>query len=240
MRNIISVGVKIEDDVPIAHYICYENIDTTEDTVWLRIYAESADLYEITLSVTSGGHQAVEHNVYFNDGIAEYQLDLTEVSAQYRSIYIRFKNSSYQSDYDVSVTFNDFAPATGQLLIDQWQKKMQIYLTLRYPLYTHFEAWLNAAVSVTNNATAGAGIAVDDKNELSVDLGEGLEFDEDGKIKLSDGKQVESIAVRADSSDKVTNITITYDDESTASYAVTYDANDHVTAFGNVPITWSS
>lgn len=249
MRNIISAIVSYDEDTNITKMdlLCYESIDAMEDSLVIRLYKGDGIINDNSsefLTMVQGDTDWTVHSVYFEDDrvfekVFTATMGLEDINSSHVWLRMAFKRLGHQSTGLFHITFTDFAP-TGILLINQWQRKMLMDLESRYSTGTaYFVCYLSAAVAIPETATAGDGLAVNENNALTVELGDGLEFDEDGKIKLSDGKQVDSIAVTADSSDKVTSVAITYDDESTSTYSVTYDANDHVTSFGGVPITWS-
>ena len=249
MRNIISAVVSYDDSTNITKMdlLCYESIDAMEDSLVIRLYKGDGIVNDNSsefLTMVQGDADWTVHSVYFEDDrvfekVFTATTGLEDINSSHVWLRMAFKRQGYQSTGLFHITFTDFAP-TGVLLINQYQRKMLMDLESRYSTGTaYFVCYLSAAVAIPETATAGDGLAVNENNALTVELGDGLEFDEDGKIKLSDGKQVEGIAVTADSSDKVTSVAITYDDESTSTYSVTYDANDRVTSFGGVPITWS-
>lgn len=244
MRNIISGLISYDEaqNTTQLELLCYESIDSMEDSLVVRLYPGEG-IYSSSAMFrhkVMGDAQYAEETIGFSEGrVYEYTFDLTRVDSTHRWIACGVSYYGYIASAEFVINFTDFAQ-TGILLINQWQRKMMMDLTATYPSgSTYFVCYLSAAVAIPETATAGDGLAVNENNALTVELGDGLEFDEDGKIKLSDGKQVEGIAVTADSSDKVTSVAITYDDESTSTYSVTYDANDHVTSFGGIPITWS-
>ena len=247
MRNIISAIVSYDEDTHTTKMdlLCYEIIDAMEDSLVIRLYQGDGIVSGQSkfLTMVQGDAGWTVHSVSFeNDRVYEKQFaasaGLEDINSSHVWLRMAFKQQGYQSTGLFHITFTDFAP-TGVLLIDQYQRKMLMDLESRYSTGTaYFVCYLSAAVAIPETATAGDGLVVGDDNALSVELGDGLEFDEDGKIKLSDPKQVTAIAATT-SGDKVSNIRITYDDESTASYACTYNAQGKLVSFGGVPISWS-
>ena len=246
MRNIISAIVSYDDSTNTTKMdlLCYESIDAMEDSLVIRLYQGDGIVsgYSEFLTMVQGDADWTSHRVSFeNDRVFEKEFKASEGLEDINSTHVwlrmAFRQQGYQSTGLFHVTFTDFAP-TGVLLIDQYQRKMLMELESRYSTGTaYFVCYLSAAVAIPETATAGDGLVVNEDNALSVELGDGLEFDENGKIKLSDPKQVTAVAATT-SNDKISNISITYDDESVASYACTYNAAGKLTQFGSVPITW--
>ena len=246
MRNIISAIVSYNDSTNTTKMdlLCYESIDAMEDSLVIRLYKGDGIVSGNSefLTMVQGDADWTVHSVYFEDDRVfekEFKASagLEDINSSHVWLRMAFKQQSYQSTGLFHITFTDFAP-TGVLLIDQYQRKMLMDLESRYSTGTaYFVCYLSAAVAIPETATAGDGLVVNEDNALSVELGDGLEFDENGKIKLSDPKQVTAVAATT-SNDKISNISITYDDESVASYACTYNAAGKLTQFGSVPITW--
>lgn len=246
MRNIISAVVSYDDssNTTKMDLLCYESIDAMEDSLVIRLYQGDGIVSGNSefLTMVQGDADWTVHSVSFeNDRVYEKQfiasMGLENINSSHVWLRMAFRQHGYQSTGLFNITFTDFAP-TGVLLIDQYQRKMLMDLESRYSTGTaYFVCYLSAAVAIPETATAGDGLVVNEDNALSVELGDGLEFDENGKIKLSDPKQVTAVAATT-SNDKISNISITYDDESVASYACTYNAQGKLTQFGSVPITW--
>lgn len=244
MRNVISAIVTYDESTNTTRMDmqCYEMIDAMEDSLVLRLYPHDLLSFNSTffLHKIQGDSDWTTESVYYTDNrVFEWIFDLSEIDVDHRWLECAVTQNGYQSTGVFHVTFSDFAQ-TGILLINQWQRKMLMALESSYSTGTcYFACYLTAALAIPESATAGDGLTVNEDNELTVELGDGLEYDEDGKIKVKDAKQVDSIAVTANSSGNVTSVSITYDDESVATYACTYDADDRLVSFGGVPITWS-
>lgn len=208
-------------------FLTLENIDSGADSIIIRYYIESPSTPQISINGTLYSLTATGHgNLY------QKQLDLSIVDET--NFYIDFFLINGGTSYaQYKLVFYDFDD-DGDFHINLWQKRLQVFQTGNTSV---FHAYIIALVE-TETTTIGDGLTVTQQSELKVNTGAGLTTTADGKVAAIQAlKNVDSIEV-TETNNRVSNITINYDDETTHSYACSYDNNGNLVSFGGVPITW--
>lgn len=208
-------------------FLTLENIDSGSDSIIIRYYIESPSTPKISVNgalydLTATGHG----NLY------QKQLDLSIVDET--NFYIDFFLINGGASYaQYKLVFYDFDDE-GNFHINLWQKRLQVFQTGNTSV---FHAYIIALVE-TETTTIGDGLTVTQQSELKVNTGAGLTTTPDGKVaSIQALKNVDTIDV-TESGDLISSITINYDDETSNTYACSYDANDNLISFGGVTINW--
>lgn len=217
MKNVITFDTN--------GFLSLENIESGADSVIIRYYVRGLTAPMIKVEGTA-------HSLTISGDYGEYILDLTDIT---RADSIRhFCLTDSGADYDTSmIVFYDF-DADGDFHANLWQKRLQVYQTENTAVY---HAYIIALVE-TDTTTIGDGLTVTDRAELKVNAGAGLTTTEDGKVAAIQAlKNVDTIDV-TESGDLISSITINYNDETSNTYACSYDTNDNLISFGGVTINW--
>ena len=208
-------------------FFTLENIDSGADSIIIRYYIESPSTPKISVNGTLYDLTATGHGHLY-----QKQLDLSIVDET--NFYIDFFLVNGGTSYaQYKLVFYDFDD-NGDFHINLWQKRLQVFQTGSTNV---FHGYIIALIE-TETTTIGDGLTVTSQSELKVNTGAGLTTTADGKVATVEAtRHIDSIEV-TESNNRVSNITINYDDETVHSYACSYDANGNLISFGGVSITW--
>lgn len=210
------------------NFLSLENIDSGSDIIDIRYYIPNPDSPKLDINGTEYSMTAA------GSGFYKVSVPLSTVSEVNYMLTFHLVNASttYES---YSLVFYDFSDE-GAFLYNIWQKRLQVYQTSNIHI---FHAYIIALVE-TETTTIGDGLTVTEKSELTVNTGAGLTKTADGKVATVEAtRNVETIDVTTNN-DRVSSITINYDDESVKTYTCGYDNDGNLTSFGSVEITWDT
>lgn len=210
-------------------FLTLENIDSGADSIIIRYYIESPSTPKISVNGTLYDLTATGHgNLY------QKQLDLSIVDET--NFYIDFFLINGGTSYaQYKLVFYDFDDE-GDFHINLWQKRLQVFQTGNTSV---FHAYIIALVE-TDTTTIGDGLTVTDRAELKVNAGAGLTTTPDGKVAAIQAlKNVDTIDC-VKTGNNVTSVTINYDDETSNTYACTYNNDGDLTSFGSVNISYTT
>lgn len=218
MKNVIAFNT--------GGFLSLENISGGSDVITIRYYVHGLTAPKINVDGTL-------YNLTISGNYGEYTLNTSNVTKN--SPIIRFNLNDNGTDYSVyQLVFYDFND-TGNFVCNIWQKQLQVFKTGNASV---FHAYIISLVE-TQTTTVGSGLTVDEYGQITVNTGTTLKKTPDGKVETVEGtRNVDSIEVTEDSNDRISSITINYDDETTHSYSCTYDNNGNLISFGGVPISW--
>ena len=218
MKNVLTFNT--------GGFLSLENISGGSDVITIRYYVHGLTAPKIKVDGTL-------YNLTISGNYGEYTLNTSGVTKLNPIIYFNLNDNG--TDYaSFSLAFWDFND-TGNFICNIWQKQLQVFKTGNASV---FHAYIIALVE-TQTTTIGAGLTVDEHGQITVNTGTTLKKTSDGKVETVEGtRHVDSIEVTEDSNDRISSITINYDDETVHSYACSYDSSGNLTSFGGVPISW--
>ena len=238
MKNVLTFA---GDD-----FLSLENIDSGPDSIVVRYYIE--DPVSPSLMVEGTAVTLTEDSHW--SGMYEATMPLSGVSRTSPLLHFYLSNGgvNYQQ---YTLSFYDFNES-GAFNVNQWQKRLQVFQTGN-PLVFH--GYIIALVE-SETTTVGAGLTTNEYGEMMVNAGAGLTTTDDGKVKVNTGagltttndgkvatveatRSVDSIDV-TESNDRVSAVTINYDDETVHTYNCSYDNDGNLISFGGVPISWTT